>query len=632
MIIEISIVIAALFLVIFLFLFRKLPKGDEKMQNVHSLISRGASTFLKLEYTVIFIFVILVSIAISLFSKTLALFFFLGSLFSSVAGLIAMKTATSANVKTAASASQSIQKGMRTAFLSGLFASVLTMMLGILGIYILYLKSDDANLLYGFGFGATLVALFMRVGGGIYTKSADIAGDLVGKVEKDLPEDDERNPAVIADLVGDNVGDVAGMGSDLFESYVESIIAAMLLAIALKSDILMPLKIASLGLVSSIFGVLAIRGKNIYRAMLNTVILSAAFLIVCVFLISKQEAFPVLAGLVSGVIISASTIYYTANSYRPTISIAESSEKGAAFTILKGISNGMISIVIPVIVVVFAMVFSYNSLGLYGIALAAVGMLGIVGTTLASSIYGSITDNASGIAEITKQSNLRKRTDILDSAGNTTAAIGKGFAIASAGLTALALLASYLVITKTSFVDLMDVKNISVLFIGVAIPFFFCSMAINAVVKVSGNLVNEVRKQFRNKEIAEGKKRPNYEKCISMTTKSAILHMIVPCLLVILVTILVGLIFGKVSLASLILGSTASSFMLAIFMANAGGSYDNAKKYIESGKLGGKGSDAHKSAVIGDTIGDVFKDTAGPSLNIIIKLVAIVSILFAILF
>lgn len=635
MLFGVAIIFGVIFLIFFAIFFKRQSSGNARMREIQDRIKKGSSVFMKQEYKYIAIVVLLIAaviLAVSNFDYKLALFFFLGSLFSSFAGFISMKLAVLANARTAEATRKGVERGMKIAFLSGLCASIFTVLLGLIGIYFLYRLFNDIQLLYSFGFGATLIALFMRVGGGIFTKSADVSADLVGKVEENMPEDDERNPAVIADLVGDNVGDVAGMGSDLFESYVESIIAAMVLAFAISSDVSLPLKIASAGIIASIIGSLMVKGKNVYRAMLASLGLSTIILLVMVFFISGKNFLPILFGLLAGFAVGLNTVYYTSGNRKPSIKIAEAAQRGAALNVLKGISNGMFSALIPVMIIAIVMIASYSVSGLYGIALAAVGMLSIVATTLASTIYGSITDNAAGISEIVKEKSLRKKTERLDEVGNTTAAIGKGFAISSAALTSLALLASYVALTKTNIVDILRVENMAVLFIGVAIPFMFSSITMNAVIGNAERLVEEVRRQLRNRVIRSGKKGPDYERCVRMTTRDSIRKMVFPCFIVIIFTISIGFSFGKTALAGLIVGSVVSSFMLAIFMANSGASLDNAKKYIESGRFGGKESRTHKAAVIGDTVGDVFKDTAGPSLNILIKLIAITSLLFAILF
>lgn len=627
MFILISILFALAFLIFFSIWITKQSSGDKKMQEVSNIIRRGSLMFLKSEYKILTIFILAISTILLLFNYKLSIMFFLGSLFSLIIGNVGIRIATKANVKTAEAAKKSLQKGLRTAFYSGLAASTIAMLFGVLGIIFLYSYFKEIQIFYGFVFGASFVALFMRVGGGIFTKSADISADLTGKIEKNLPEDSPRNPAVISDLVGDNVGDVAGMSSDLFESYIGCIIATMVIASSLAIDILTPLKIASIGIIASIFSVIIIKGKNIYNAIIRCFILASLIIAIVSFFFLKSYFYPILLGLVAGLVVGMSVLYYTSASKKPSIKIATAARRGAALNVLRGISNGMISTIIPVLVIAIIIILSYKFSGIYGIAISAVSMLSILGVTLGATIYGSITDNASGISEFCNLKS-RKNTEKLDEVGNTTAAIGKGFTISSAALTVLTLLASFVVITKIDVLDILNVENMAALFIGAALPFLFSAITINAVDSTSQKLIDEVRKQFKDKKILTGKKKPDYNKCIEITTNNSIKKMIVPSIIIILITIIIGLVLGKTALASLIVGSVAASFLLAIFMTNAGGSLDNAKKYVEAGNFGGKGSETHKATVIGDTVGDPLKDTAGPSLNILIKLIAITALVF----
>ncbi len=622
--------IAALLYIILAFLYlKKQEKGTKKMQEISSLIKKGSKTFLKTENKVLAIAVLIIAFFMAFFDFTLALFFLIGSVLASVSGIFGMYVATNSNAKVAAS--KNLQNGMRIAFASGLIVSVFGMIIGIIAIYSLYKIFDDAQMLYGFGFGVGLVALFMRVGGGIYTKSADIAADLVGKVEKNLPEDDERNPAVIADLVGDNVGDVAGMSADLFESYVESIIATMVIALALLQDVFVPIKIASIGIIASICSIITMKGKKVYSSLINALIISSLIVAIFSFIFLREYIYIIILGLITGLVVSLSVIYYTSFSRKPTINVSEAATKGGALVVLRGLCNGMISTFIPVIAVSAAMILSSYLGGIFGVSIAAVSMLSILGVTLASTVFGSISDNAAGIAEMARMKKNREIADTLDAAGNTTAAVGKGFTIGSAALTTLTLLASYVTLLNITTMDILKAENLAVLFVGAALPFMFSSVIINAVSSSAEKIVEEVRAQLKNKKIMTRKVRPNYEKAISLATSSSIKNMLLPSILSVTMTVTIGLLFGVESLGSFIVGVTSTSLLLSIFMANAGSSLDNAKKYIEKGHFGGKGSDAHKAAVIGDTVGDPLKDTAGPSLDILIKLVAITSLLLVLL-
>ena len=632
----------------------KKPRGNKKMIEISDHIYKGALTFLKEEYRIIAVFasavVILLAIA-SLFTDIpweTSIAFALGALFSALAGNVGMRIATKANSRTAEACKESMQKGLTLAFSSGAVMGLSVVGLGIIGISIFYFiyGSKSASILFGFGFGASSIALFARVGGGIYTKSADIGADLVGKVEAGIPEDDPRNPAVIADNVGDNVGDVAGMGADLFESYVDSIISGMSLGLILslygKYGIIYPMVIASLGIFSSIIAMIFVKAKNPYTALRNglfgsTIIFSILSFIVTYYLIGDLNPFfAIFVGLIDGVIIGLSTEYFTSHQRKPAKKIAEAAKTGAATNILMGLSVGMLSTLIPIIATAIAMVLAYEFSGFYGIALAAIGMLSTLGISLATDCYGPVADNAAGISEMAGLGEeVRRRTEELDAVGNTTAAMGKGFAIGSAAITALALIFTF-VNRALSLGAKMDISLTSPyltagLFIGGMLPFIFSAVTLGAVGKTAEKMVNEVRRQFREKGILEGKGKPDYESCIRISTRGALREMVAPSLLAVVVPIVVG-IWKVEALAGLLIGATATGFLLAIFLANAGGAWDNAKKYIEEGHLGGKGSDTHKAAVVGDTVGDPCKDTSGPSLNILIKLMSIVSLVFLPLF
>ena len=633
--------------------------GTEKMKEISSAIQVGAKAFLHREYRTLIIVVIVIAIAIALgVNKQTATAFVTGAFFSALSGNIGMRVATSANARTAAAAEKSIGSGLKVAFSSGAVMGIVVVGLGVLGISIMYLLFEDPNIIYGFGFGASLIALFARVGGGIFTKGADVGADLVGKVEVGIPEDDPRNPAVIADNVGDNVGDIAGMGADLFESYVDSIIATMALGFIMygtsdwnlgltgtKIDfVLLPLILSAAGIVASILGTFLVRGESKNPGkLLNRGIFGASILFVIFsYLIVRYTVgadgmgafYAMASGLIAGVIIGLVTEYYTSDGNKPTRSIAEASQTGAGTTIITGLSVGMMSTVLPILLVSIAMIVAFKYGGLYGIAISAVGMLGTLGITLATDCYGPVADNAAGIAEMAKMNpNVRKRAESLDAVGNTTAAMGKGFAIASAALTTLALFASYQQAVKIPDISLTDPMVVVGLFIGGLLPFLFCALAMQAVGETAKNMVEEVRRQFKHiKGLMEGKAKPDYEKCVAISTDTAIKRMTPPSVIAVLSPIVVGLLLGPQALGGLLIGNIVTGFLLAIMMANSGGAWDNAKKFIEKGNLGGKGSMAHKAAVIGDTVGDPFKDTAGPSFNILIKLISIIAIVFAPLF
>ena len=618
---------------------------NSKVQEINSAIKEGASAFLLKEYKVISIFVAIAFILLFLFlNKLIALSFLLGVFFSLLSGNIGMRIATSSNARVAEGLEDSTKKGLNIAFQAGSVMGIMVVSLGLLGIIVLYYLIKDPQVIYGFGFGASAVALFARVGGGIYTKAADVGADLVGKVETDIPEDDPRNAAVIADNVGDNVGDIAGMGADLFESYVESIIAAMVLGTSLSlkfsfDPILIPIIIGVIGLISSLFGIFWVfssKKANAQKVFNEGTYLSTILMVLLTVLLDKfifnshyKITLSVIFGLISGIVIGVISQYYTSSDYQPTKKLAESSQGGAGTNIINGLALGMKSTLFPVITVALAILLSYKILGVYGIALAGVGMLSTLAFSLSIDCYGPVADNAAGIAQMAELGeNIRKESEKLDAVGNTTAAIGKGFAIGSAGLTAFALLVSYLQLAGLSVLNLADVKVFLGVFIGVLLPFLFSALAMEAVGKSAYKIVEEVRRQFREiVGLKEGKAKAEYGRCVEIVTSAGLKEMILPSLLAIITPILVGFLLGKESLGGLLVGSISSGFLLALMMANSGGAWDNAKKYIEEGNFGGKKSNAHKAAVIGDTIGDPFKDTAGPSLNILIKLISIIAIL-----
>ena len=646
-------VVALLFAVYKIAFVSKQDAGTDRMKEIAASINEGAKAFLFAEYKILAIFIVVLFLAIGLFlrknSWITAVCFLCGALFSILAGYVGMNVATKANVRTANAARTSgMNKALSVAFSGGSVMGMCVVGLGLLGASVLYMIIGKLGVLFGFSLGASSIALFARVGGGIYTKAADVGADLVGKVEAGIPEDDPRNPAVIADNVGDNVGDVAGMGADLFESYVGAIISAMTLgAVAFSGSkgVVFPLVIAACGILASVIATFFVRGSegaNPHKALKMGSYISALLVVIASVILSKVmlggfgAAIAIVSGLVVGLVIGIVTEVYTSGDYKFVKKIAQQSETGSATTIISGTAVGMMSTWIPIVLIGLGIFLAHRFAGIYGIALAAVGMLSTTGITVAVDAYGPIADNAGGIAEMSGlDHSVREITDKLDAVGNTTAAMGKGFAIGSAALTALALFVSFTQATglDADSVALTNPNVVIGLLIGGMLPFVFSAMTMDSVSKAAYSMIEEVRRQFREiPGVMEGTTKPDYKTCVAISTTSALKEMLVPGIMAVVVPLLVGIVLGSTALAGLLAGSLVSGVMLAMFMSNAGGAWDNAKKYIEEGNHGGKGSEAHKAAVVGDTVGDPFKDTSGPSINILIKLMTVVSTVFAAIF
>ena len=672
-------VVALAFAAIMAYRVLKFSEGNSLMQKISASIRKGANAFLKRQYKIVLIFfgVMFAVLAVMAFGGLLSPFvpfaFLSGGFFSAFSGFVGMRIATASNARTANACQEGLNRGLRVAFSAGSVMGFTVVGLGLFDVSVWFIllrflfklsPGEITGSMLTFGMGASSMALFARVGGGIFTKAADVGADLVGKVEAGIPEDDPRNPAVIADNVGDNVGDVAGMGADLYESYVGSLVSAFALGVSAFGDIkamLLPMMLAVVGVICSIFGTFLVRTKEgatqkqllgaLSRGTNFSAILIAAAAFPLVWLLLGEENwsiyFAILAGLIGGVLIGMATEYFTSDSYKPTRGLAATSETGTATIVIGGLSVGMLSTVLPIVIVAVCVLVAFfvsggatnASLGLYGIALAAVGMLSTLGITLATDAYGPVADNAGGIAQMAGlDEKVRERTDALDSLGNTTAATGKGFAIGSAALTALALMVSYIdkvksinpTLDTTSVLSITNPTVLVGLFIGACLPFLFAALTMNSVGRAAQSVVKEVRRQFREiKGLMTGEAEADYASCVDLCTKASLGEMVFPTVVAVVVPVLTGMVLGWTGVVGMLAGATASGFLMAIFMSNAGGAWDNAKKYIESGVHGGKGSENHKAAVVGDTVGDPFKDTSGPAINILIKLLSMVSIVFA---